>query len=93
MVLATTITTVAFAAATVVYVAVPSADLLRLRNPLFWLLAVTASGASRPVTAAETLSHGRFKSVQVYRPSGPVKHVGEPPESARLDHRHDRGRA
>jgi DHA3 family multidrug efflux protein-like MFS transporter len=39
MVLATTITTVAFAAATVVYVAVPSADLLRLRNPLFWLLA------------------------------------------------------
>jgi DHA3 family multidrug efflux protein-like MFS transporter len=39
MVLATTLTTLGFAAATVVFVAVPSDDLLQLRNPLFWLLA------------------------------------------------------
>jgi DHA3 family multidrug efflux protein-like MFS transporter len=38
MVLATTITTVAFAAATVVFLAVDAEDLLRLGNPLFWLL-------------------------------------------------------
>src|SRR5262245_60320392 len=30
--------------------------------------------ASRPA-AAETLSHGRFKTVQVYRPAAEVKHV------------------
>jgi len=39
MVLATTITTAAFAVATVVFLAVPAADLLQLRNPLFWVLA------------------------------------------------------
>ncbi|MET0459602.1 MAG: MFS transporter [Ilumatobacteraceae bacterium] len=38
MVLATTITTVAFAAATAVFLAVDSSDLLRLRSPLFWVL-------------------------------------------------------
>src|SRR5918993_1773997 len=38
MVLATTITALAFGAATVVYAAVPSEELLRLRNPLFWVL-------------------------------------------------------
>ena len=42
---------------------------------LFWLPAAAGSAASRPVVPAETLSHGRFKSVQVYRPAGPVKHV------------------
>jgi type IV secretory pathway VirJ component len=41
-----------------------------LAIPLFWLF-LTASGPA----AAETLSHGRFKTVQVYRPAGPVKHV------------------
>ena len=38
--------------------------------PLFCFLLTVSSSA-----AAETLSHGRFKSVQVYRPAGPVKHV------------------
>ena len=38
MVLATTISAAAFAAATVVFVAVDADDLLQLRNPVFWLL-------------------------------------------------------
>ena len=38
MVLATAITSVAFAAATAVFLLVDADDLLRLRNPLFWLL-------------------------------------------------------
>lgn len=39
MVLATTISTVAFAAAAAVFFAVPADALLSLRNPLFWLMA------------------------------------------------------
>jgi type IV secretory pathway VirJ component len=42
---------------------------------LFWLPAAMADAASRPVSPVETLSHGRFKTVQVYRPGGAVKHV------------------
>ncbi len=38
MVLATTITTVGFAAATIVFLVVPAGDLLHLRSPLFWVL-------------------------------------------------------
>jgi DHA3 family multidrug efflux protein-like MFS transporter len=38
MVLATTISTVAFAAATAVFVAVDADELLQLRNPVFWVL-------------------------------------------------------
>lgn len=41
-----------------------------LAIPLFWLF-LTASRSA----AAETLSHGRFKAVQVYRPAAEVKHV------------------
>ena len=38
MVLATTMTTVAFVGATAVFVAVPADELLQLRNPLFWVI-------------------------------------------------------
>jgi type IV secretory pathway VirJ component len=41
-----------------------------LAIPLLWLALMVA-----PPAAAETLSHGRFKTVQVYRPAGEVKHV------------------
>ncbi len=41
-----------------------------LTIPLFCLL-LSFSGTAR----ADTLSHGRFKTVQVYRPAGEVKHV------------------
>jgi type IV secretory pathway VirJ component len=41
-----------------------------LAIPLFWLLCAAGGTA-----AAGSLSHGRFKDVQVYRPAGQVKHV------------------
>jgi type IV secretory pathway VirJ component len=48
------------------------------RTPRLWILAACAfcllCGLSRPA-AAETLSHGRFTHLQIYRPVGPVKHV------------------
>ncbi len=39
------------------------------------LLSVALLAASAPVLAQETLSHGRFKDVTLYRPQGEVKHV------------------
>jgi type IV secretory pathway VirJ component len=38
---------------------------------LVWGVALGVNGSAH----AETLSHGRFKSVEVYRPAGAVKHV------------------
>ena len=41
-----------------------------------WLLGVLALGLTAlPARAEETLSHGRFEAVTVYRPAGPVKSV------------------
>src|ERR1041384_1604054 len=45
-----------------------SSILIRLGG--FFLLALAA-----PFVHAESLSHGRFKSVPIYRPAGPVKQV------------------
>jgi type IV secretory pathway VirJ component len=52
----------------------------RILPHLFRALLITAVFAgllavAGPASAAETLSHGRFKQVQIYRPTGPVKHV------------------
>lgn len=56
----------------------PQLLLALLAVPLFWLL-VSSGGPveaqTRRFAPAEVLSHGRFKSVQIYRPVGPVKHV------------------
>lgn len=48
----------------------PRAPLAWLAAALLWL-SFTVSGPAH----AETLSHGRFKTVHVYRPTGTVKHV------------------
>ncbi|HEV7714331.1 MAG TPA: AcvB/VirJ family lysyl-phosphatidylglycerol hydrolase [Steroidobacteraceae bacterium] len=48
----------------------PALRLSTLVTALFWLLLLSGANAS-----AETLSHGRFKEVEVYRPAGEVKHV------------------
>ena len=48
----------------------PHTLLATLATPLFWLLLAFSGTAG-----AETLSHGRFKEVQIYKPTGPVKHV------------------
>ena len=43
-----------------------------MRSGLVALLAIVALGGGR--AGAETLSHGRFKDVPIYRPQGEVKH-------------------
>ncbi len=48
----------------------PQALYVLLVSPLLSLLLAASSPAD-----AETLSHGRFKTVEVYRPAGSVKHV------------------
>lgn len=46
MVLATTLSAIAFSGATVIFLATPAAELLRLHNPLFWLMtALTLAGS------------------------------------------------
>jgi type IV secretory pathway VirJ component len=47
---------------------------LRTAWILAFLVVCLLSGGGRPALA-ETLSHGRFRNVQIYRPVGPVKHV------------------
>jgi type IV secretory pathway VirJ component len=47
---------------------------MRTLKPVWILLCLVFAAAATPV-AAESISHGRFKSVPIYRPSGPVKQV------------------